>query len=61
MAAVVLGAARTFFLVLVACGGGVMGEAFPNTISRTAAVTALGLMVLGIILFMGPVHISTRR
>ena len=37
----------TFFLVLVACGGGVMGEAFPNTISRTAAVTAPGLMVHG--------------
>jgi aquaporin Z len=45
----------TFFLVLVACGGGVMGEAFPDTISRTAAVTAPGLMVLGIILFMGKV------
>jgi aquaporin Z len=45
----------TFFLVLVACGGGVMGEAFPNTISRTAAVTAPGLVVLGIILFMGKV------
>jgi len=45
----------TFFLVLVACGGGVMGEAFANTISRTAAVTAPGLMVLGIILFMGKV------
>jgi aquaporin Z len=45
----------TFFLVLVACGGGVMGEAFPNTISRSAAVSAPGLMVLGIILFMGKV------
>jgi len=45
----------TFFLVLVACGGGVMGQAFPNTISRTAAVTAPGLMVMGIILFMGKV------
>ena len=45
----------TFLLVLVACGGGVMGHAFPNTISRTAAVTAPGLMVLGIILFMGKV------
>ena len=30
----------TFFLVLVAAGGGMMGEAFPNTISRTAAVVA---------------------
>ena len=45
----------TFFLVLVAAGGGMMGEAFPNTISRTAAVTAPGLMVLAIILFMGRV------
>ena len=45
----------TFFLVLVACGGGVMGQAFPDTISRTAAVTAPGLMVLGVILFMGQV------
>ena len=45
----------TFFLVLVACGGGVMSHAFPNTISRTAAVTAPGLMVLGVILFMGKV------
>src|SRR4051794_9323370 len=44
-----------FFLVVVACGRGVMGEAFPNTISRSAAVTAPGLMVLGIILFMGKV------
>jgi aquaporin Z len=43
----------TFFLVLVAAGGGMMGHAFPNTISRTAAVTAPGLMVFGIILFMG--------
>ena len=30
----------TFLLVLVAAGGGMMGQAFPNTISRTAAVTA---------------------
>ena len=26
----------TFFLVLVAAGGGMMGQAFPGTISRTA-------------------------
>jgi aquaporin Z len=26
----------TFFLVLVAAGGGMMGKAFPDTISRTA-------------------------
>ena len=45
----------TFFLVLVAAGGGVMGQAFPNTISRTAAVVAPGLMVLAIILFMGKI------
>ena len=45
----------TFFLVLVAAGGGMMGEAFPNTISRTAAVTAPALMVLAVILFMGKV------
>ena len=32
-----------------------MGQAFPNTISRTAAVVAPGLMVMGIILFMGKV------
>lgn len=45
----------TFFLVLVAAGGGMTGQAFPNTISRTAAVVAPGLMVLAIILFMGKV------
>src|SRR5215470_15709117 len=45
----------TFFLVLVAAGGGMMGHAFPDTISRTAAVVAPGLMVLAIILFMGKV------
>jgi aquaporin Z len=45
----------TFMLVLVAAGGGMMGQAFPNTISRTAAVVAPGLMVLAIILFMGKV------
>jgi aquaporin Z len=45
----------TFFLVLVAAGGGMMSHAFPNTISRTAAVSAPGLMVMAIILFMGKV------
>src|SRR5215470_8876553 len=45
----------TFFLVLVAAGGGMMGQAFPNTISRAAAVTAPALMVMAIILFMGKV------
>lgn len=45
----------TFLLVLVAAGGGMMGQAFPDTISRTAAVTAPALMVLGVILFMGKI------
>ena len=45
----------TFFLVLVAAGGGMMGQAFPNTITRTAAVVAPGLMVMAIIMFMGKV------
>jgi hypothetical protein len=45
----------TFFLVLVAAGGGMMGQAFPNTISRTAAVVAPGLREMAIILFMGKV------
>jgi len=45
----------TFFLVLVAAGGGMMGQAFPDTISRTAAVVAPALMVMGVILFMGKV------
>src|SRR5215471_12857302 len=38
----------TFLLVLVAAGGGMMGEAFSNTITRTAAVVAPGLMVMAI-------------
>jgi aquaporin Z len=45
----------TFFLVLVAAGGGMMGQAFPNTVSRTAAVVAPALMVMAIILFMGKI------
>lgn len=45
----------TFLLVLVAAGGGMMGQAFPDTISRTAAVVAPALMVFAIILFMGKV------
>jgi aquaporin Z len=42
-------------LVLVAAGGGMMSQAFPDTISRQAAVVAPGLMVLAIILFMGKI------
>ena len=45
----------TFFLVLVAAGGGMMGQAFPGVISRQAAVVAPALMVMAIILFMGKV------
>jgi aquaporin Z len=45
----------TFLLVMVAAGGGMMGEAFPGQISRTAAVVAPGLMVMAIIMFMGKV------
>ncbi len=45
----------TFFLVLVAAGGGMMGQAFPGVISRTAAVVAPALMVMAVILFMGKV------
>ena len=41
--------------MIVAAGGGMMSEAFPNTITRTAAVVAPGLMVMGIIMFMGKV------
>jgi aquaporin Z len=45
----------TFFLVLVAAGGGMMSHAFPGAISREAAVVAPGLMVMAIIMFMGRV------
>lgn len=45
----------TFLLVTVAAGGGMMGAAFPGSISRTAAVVSPGLMVMGIIMFMGKV------
>ena len=47
--------AGTFFLVLVAAGAGMMAKAFPDTVGRAAAVTAPGLMVMAIILFMGKV------
>jgi aquaporin Z len=45
----------TFFLVLAAAGGGMMGHAFPGVISHTDAVIAPGLTVLCIILYMGKV------
>jgi len=43
----------TFLLVLVGAGGGVVNAVSNGQISRAAAVTAPGLMVLAIILFMG--------
>ena len=50
----------TFFLVLVAAGGGMMGRAFPDTISRSDAVAAPVLMVLAIIVFhRSPAPISS--
>ncbi len=45
----------TFFLVLAAAGGGMMGHAFPGVISHTAAVIASALTVMAIILFMGKI------
>ena len=45
----------TFLLVMAGAGAGVVGAAVPGEISRTAAVTAPGLTVLAIILFMGAV------
>jgi aquaporin Z len=45
----------TFLLVLVGAGGGVVNAVSHGAISRNAAVTAPGLMVLAIILFMGTV------
>lgn len=45
----------TFFLVLVGAGGAVVNAASHGQIARAAAVTAPGLMVMAIILFMGAV------
>lgn len=45
----------TFLLTLVGAGGAVINAVSHGAISRTAAVTAPGLMVLAIILFMGAV------
>jgi aquaporin Z len=45
----------TFFLVLVGAGGGVVDAVSGGAIGRGASVTAPGLMVMAIILFMGAV------
>ncbi|MER5641124.1 aquaporin [Kitasatospora sp. NPDC002227] len=46
-------AVGTFFLVLTAAGGGVVAAATHGAVSRTAAVTAPGLMVLALIYTLG--------
>src|SRR5438034_8984296 len=48
----------TFLLVLVGAGGGVVNAVSNGQISRAAAVTAPGLMVLAIILFMGGISVA---
>jgi len=45
----------TFFLVLAAAGGSMMDHAFTGQVGRVAAVTAPGVMVMAVILFMGKV------
>src|SRR6478752_5720207 len=45
----------TFFLVLVGAGGGVVSAATHGAIPLAVRVAAPGLMVLGIILFMGAI------
>ena len=45
----------TFMLVLAGAGGGVVAAVSHGMISRAAAVTAPGLMVMAIILFMGAI------
>jgi aquaporin Z len=45
----------TFFLVLVAAGGGVVNAIVGDVISGVALVVAPGLMVMAVILFMGKV------
>lgn len=45
----------TFFLVLAAAGGSMMDHAFAGQVGRVAAVTAPGVTVMAVILFMGKV------
>ena len=45
----------SFFLVLVAAGGGMVAHVFPGQIGNAAAVVAPGLMVMAMIMFMGRV------
>src|SRR5262249_62414774 len=43
----------TFFLVLVAAGGGLVGPAVPDTHNRTAGGNPPALVGMGILLFLG--------
>lgn len=43
----------TYFLVLVAAGGPMVGDRYPETVSTAAAVVAPGVMVMAIIMAMG--------
>jgi aquaporin Z len=45
----------TFFLVLAAASGGMMGQAFPRVISHSAAVVGPAFTAMAIILYMGRV------
>ena len=45
----------TFFLVLVAAGAGMVGTLYEGTIGLGMAVVAPGLMVMGVIMFMGKI------
>ena len=52
----------TFFLVLVAAGGGMVNARFGgHAISNAALVVAPGLMVMAVILFMGTVSGAHRN
>lgn len=45
----------TFLLVLVAAGAPMMAKAYPGTVTLAMAVTAPGMMVMAMIMFMGKV------
>lgn len=45
----------TFFLVVAAAGAPMVGQKYPGTVTLAMAVVAPGLMVMGVIMFMGKV------
>ena len=45
----------TFMLVLVAAGAPMVGQKYPGTVGLAMAVVAPGLMVMGVIMFMGKI------